>query len=86
MTNSRWAIWYKNKVIVLSDKMITQISVAPIGTRCWFEEDFKAVWKHLFPIIPSSIRTRNLPLDHLVWGLTPNPRWKFLTDTHLIME
>lgn len=86
MTNSRWAMWYKNKVRMLSDEMITQIRVALTDMRCWFEEDLKVVWKHLFLITPLSITMGNLPLDHLVWGLTPNPWWTFLTDTHLIME
>lgn len=32
------------------------------------------------------MRTRTLPLDHLAWGATPNPCWKFLTDLPLITE
>lgn len=52
----------------------------------WFEEDLIATWKHAFPITQSSIRTGNLPLDHLAWGMTPNPWWKFLTDVPLISE
>ena len=50
----------------------------------WHEEDLKNAWKHIFPLTPISIRTGLLDLDHLAWGHTPNPWWKFLMDTPLL--
>ena len=79
-------IWYRNKAIAISDKMITQIKAAPTDMMGWFEEELCATWKHIFLIMSSRNRTRNLPLDHLAWGLTLDLWWKFLTDTHLITE
>jgi len=32
------------------------------------------------------VRIGNLVPNHLAWGATPNPWWKFLIDTLLIME
>lgn len=67
-------MWYRNKAIVLSDKMIAQIRVALTDMMGWFEEDLKAAWKHLFPVTSSSIKMGNLSLDHPAWGLTSDPR------------
>lgn len=53
---------------------------------CWVEEDFSVACKHLFLITSKSMRTVNLALDHPAWGATPNPWWKFLIDTLLIIE
>jgi len=66
--------------------MIAQIRAVPIDMIGWFKEELCVVWKHIFPITSSSNRTGNLPLDRLAWCLTPNPWWKFLTETHLITE
>ena len=77
---SSWAIWFQNRIVVISDEMIAQIRATPTEMLGWFEEELGQAWKHIFPITPSSIRTGNLALDHLAWNLTPNPWWKFLTD------
>nr|POF08459.1 hypothetical protein CFP56_46000 [Quercus suber] len=75
-----------NKTIAILEKMIAQIRVAPTDTMGWFKDELCATWKHIFPIMLSRNKTENLPLDHLAWGLTLDPRWKFLTDIHLITE
>uniref|UniRef100_A0A7N2N6Y0 Uncharacterized protein n=1 Tax=Quercus lobata TaxID=97700 RepID=A0A7N2N6Y0_QUELO len=85
-TQFRVGIWYRNKALAISDKMIAQIRAVPIDMIGWFKEELCVVWKHIFPITSSSNRTGNLPLDRLAWCLTPNPWWKFLTETHLITE
>lgn len=64
MTSSGWAMWYRNKAIVLSNKMIAQIRAALTDMMSWFKEDLRATWKHLFPFTSSSIKMENLPLDH----------------------
>ena len=66
--------------------MIAQIRAAPTNTMGWFEEDLATAWKHIFPITLSSVITGNLPLDHQVGVRTPNPWWKFLIHTLLILE
>lgn len=81
-----WAIWHRNKAIAILDEVIAQIRVASMDIVGWFNEDFIATWKHLFPITPTSVRMGNLPLDHPVWGTTPNPWWKFLTNAPLISK
>nr|POE65428.1 hypothetical protein CFP56_70311 [Quercus suber] len=50
------------------------------------EDSLCTAWKHIFPITPESMRIGNLALDHPAWGITPNPRWNFLTDMPLISE
>ncbi|KAL0015593.1 hypothetical protein SO802_002662 [Lithocarpus litseifolius] len=65
--------------------MILQIRAAPTDTLRWCKEELWHAWKHIFPITPTSVRTGNLPLDHPTWGQTPNPWWKFLTDTPLLL-
>lgn len=59
-----WAIWHRNKAIAIPDEVIAQIRVAPTDIVGWFDEDLIATWKCLFPITLTSVRTRNLPLDH----------------------
>lgn len=66
--------------------MIAQIRATPLNMMCWVEEDFSVACKHLFLITSKSMRTVNLALDHPAWGATPNPWWKFLIDTLLIIE
>ena len=77
---SGWAIWYQNRTMVILDEMIAQIRATPTEKLGWFEKELGRTWKHIFPITPSSIRTRNLVLNHPAWNLTPNLWWKFLTD------
>nr|POE76978.1 hypothetical protein CFP56_49691 [Quercus suber] len=81
-----WAIWHRNKAVVIPDEVIAQICSAPMVTMGGTEESLCTTWKHIFPITPESMRTRNLALDHPAWGITPNPWWNFLTDMPLISE
>ena len=81
-----WAIWHRNKAVAIPNEMIAQIRATPTETLGWFKEELAIAWKHIFPIIPSSVVIVNLPLDHLAWAKTPNPWWKFLTDTPLISK
>lgn len=76
-----WAIWHRNKVAAILDELIAQIRTAPIETLGWFKEELATAWKHIFPITPSSMVTRNLPLDHQAWVRTSNPWWNF-SPTH----
>ena len=80
MPKTGWAMWFRNRVIVIPDKIIAQIRAAPTETPWWFEEELGYDWKHLFSITPVSIRMGKLPLDHNAWSLTPNPWWKFYID------
>ncbi|KAL0014984.1 hypothetical protein SO802_002053 [Lithocarpus litseifolius] len=84
LPRSGWVIWYKNRAVVIFDEMIAQIRAMPMDTLGWFEAELSNAWKHLFPITLTSIRTGNLTLNHPVWGQTPNPWWKFLTNTPLV--
>ncbi|XP_050269430.1 uncharacterized protein LOC126713652 [Quercus robur] len=52
----------------------------------WFEEDLAIAWKHIFPITLSNVITGNLLLGHQAGVRTPNPWWKFLIHTLLILE
>ena len=79
---SSWAILHRNRVVVLTDEIITQIRATPTDTLGWFEPTLYNAWKNLFPITPMSIRTRDLPLEHPAWSQTP--WWKFITDTPLV--
>lgn len=79
-------MWYRNKPIPIPDKLIAQIKATRTTTLGSFEEELSTAWKHLFPITSSSMRTGNLALDHLVWGITPNLWWRFLTDMPLLSE
>ena len=78
------AIWYKKRAVVIPEEVIAQICAAPTETLGWFEEELGQAWKQPFPITPTSIIIRDLPLDHNAWNLTPNPWRKFLTDTPAI--
>ena len=80
MPKTGWAMWFRNRVIVIPHEIIAQIRAAPTETPGWFEEELGYAWKHLSPITPVSIRTGKLPLDHNAWSLTPNPWWKFYID------
>ena len=80
LPKTRWAIWYRNRVVVIPDEIIAQIRAVPRETLGWFKEELGQAWKRIFPITVKSIRLGNLPLEHKAWTLTPNPWWKFLTD------
>lgn len=84
LPQSSWAMWYRNKIVVISDKVIAQIRATPTKTPGWFEEELGQGWKHIFPLPLASIRKGNLALDHPAWNLTPNPWWKFLMDVPTI--
>ena len=73
-------MWYWNRIVVIPDEVIAHIRANSIKMPGWFEEELGQVWKYIFPLTPTSIRSGNLALDHLAWNLTPNPWWKFLTD------
>lgn len=75
-----WAMWYRSKVVIILDEVIAQIRAAPTETPGWFAEESGQVWKHRFPITPTSIRSGSLALNHPVWNLMPNSWWKFLID------
>lgn len=79
-----WAIRYTGKTIVVADEIIAKIRPAPTETLGWFKAEMNKAWKNLFPITPLSSREGGLPMDHPVWGQTPNQWWKFLTDTPLV--
>ena len=83
---SGWAIWHRNKAIIVPDKVIAQIRASPTNHLGDFEGELGTMWKNLFPITPSSVRIGNLDLNHPAWGKTLKPWWKFLTDTPLITE
>ena len=85
MPRTGWAIWFRNKAIVIPNEIIAQIRAAPTETLGWFEEELGYAWKHLFPITRASIRSGKLPLDHNAWNLTPNPWWKFYIDVPEIL-
>lgn len=77
-------MWHRDRIIAIPYEVIAKIRASPTDTMGWFEEELQIAWRHLFPITPTSLRTRNLALDHPAWGLTPNPWWRFLTDTPLL--
>ena len=79
-----WAIWFKGKALEVSDEVIAQIQAAPTDTMGWCVEELIKALKQHFPIKQTSIKLGDLPVDHPAWGLTPNPWWKFLTDTPLV--
>ncbi|XP_030943860.1 uncharacterized protein LOC115968578 [Quercus lobata] len=79
-----WAIWYRNMAVGIPDVIIEQIRASPTLSMGWHEEALKNAWKQIFPLTPTSSRTGLLNLDHPAWGLTPNPWWKFITDTPLL--
>ena len=81
LPRSGWAIWYKNHVVAIPEEIISQIRAMPTVILGDFEEELKQAWKNIFPITPGNIRLESLPLEHKAWSLTPNPWWKFLTDT-----
>nr|POF12610.1 hypothetical protein CFP56_25072 [Quercus suber] len=74
------------RAIVIPDEVIAQIRAALSDTMGSFDKDQTAAWTHIFLITPTSVRTGNLPLDHLAWEVTLNPWWNFLTDAPLISE
>ena len=69
---------------MVPDKVIAQIRACPTTPLGYFEQELEAAWKNIFPIIPSSLRTGTLALDHPAWGSTPNLWWQFLTDIPMI--
>ena len=68
-------------MVAIPEEIISQIRALPTVILGDFEEELKQAWKNIFPITPGNIRLESLPLEHKAWSLTPNPWWKFLTDT-----
>ena len=77
LPQSGWAMRYRNRIVVIPDEVIAHIRANSIKMPGWFEEELGQVWKNIFPLTPTSIRSGNH--DHLAWNFTPNPWWKFLT-------
>ena len=79
-----WAIWLRNKLVEIPEEIILQIRATPTKELRWCEVEMGPALKNIFLITPESRRTGELQLDHLAWGLTPNPWWSFMTDIPLI--
>ena len=39
-----WAIWYRNRVAAILDKIIAQMRATPMETPGWFEEELGQAW------------------------------------------
>ena len=66
------------------NEVILQIKASPTKDLGWCEVEMGPTWKNIFPITPESRKTGKIPLDHLAWGLMPNPWWSLITDIPLI--
>ena len=75
-----WGIFYKGKVISMSDETIRWIKQDPTKVWGWLEKDLMVVWKNLFPLTERSNLFGYLPLKDEAWITTLNPWWRLLTD------
>ena len=44
LPKSEWAIWYRNRVAAILDKIIAQIRATLMETPGWFEEELGQAW------------------------------------------
>ena len=77
---SKWAIFYKGKVIPVGDDTINWIRRDPTEIWGWFEMDLMQAWKNMFPLTETSKNLGYLPLKDEAWSLISNPWWRFLTN------
>ena len=68
----------------IPNEVILQIRASPTKELGWCDAELGLTSKNIFPITPKSRKIGKIMLDHLAWGLTPNPWWSFITDIPLI--
>ena len=68
-----WGIYYKGKVIPVSDETMRWIKQDPTEVWGWFETDLMVAWKNLFPLTERSKQLGYLPLKDEAWVTTLNP-------------
>ena len=75
-----WAIWHKNKVVKLGNRMINTIRWDPLMIYGWTDKDLMEAWSFIFPLTDKSRKDGCLPLTNSAWYYTPNPWWRFTLD------
>ena len=57
-----WAIWLKNKAVVLGDTMINNIRWDPLMIYRWTDKELMEAWSFIFPLMDKSMKDGCLPL------------------------